>query len=305
MGSSPSDRGRRAPPAPRVAWGRVTATVLGLALVGVVGWQWNPLGSAAPVPRTTARTTQRSPQVSPRTTKKPVAHHHVASTPPPTWTAPASYDMTVPAQSQLPQLQNGCEVTSLSMLLTAVNHPVDKMTLAAEQPTDPTPAVLKTIPGFKGNPILEVVSWGNPNVGFVGSVEGGAQLGYGIYNGPLDHLLNQILPGQAEDMTGDPFTQILDHVAHGVPVEAWTTINFEPTNDWVTWQSPQGPVTATPMEHAVLIVGYTPTTVIVNNPYTGQANEAVNRADFIAAWTQLGSQAITVHLPASSAGSAS
>ncbi len=298
MGTSPSDRGR---PSARAAWGRIAATVLGLALVGVVGWQWNPLGSAAPLSHTTART---SPRPSRRPPHKPVAHHHVA--PPPTWTAPASYDMTVPAQSQLPQLQNGCEVTSLSMLLTAVHHPVSKMTLAAEQPTDPTPAVLKPIPGFKGNPILEVVSWGNPNVGFVGSVEGGAQLGYGIYNGPLDHLLNEILPGQAEDMTGDSFTQILDHVAHGVPVEAWTTINFEPTNDWVTWQSPEGPVTATPMEHAVLIVGYTPTTVIINNPYTGQANEAVNRADFIAAWTQLGSQAITVRLPASSAsGSAS
>ena len=301
MPSSESGHGRPAPPAARARWGRVTATVLGLALVGVVGWQWNPLGSAAPLIKTTARPTERPhPRV-----KKPVAQTQPAPTDPPVWTAPASYDMTVPGQAQLPQLQNGCEVTSLSMLLTAVNHPVSKMTLAAEQPTDPTPAVLKTIPGFKGNPILEVVSWGNPNVGFVGSVEGGSQLGYGIYNGPLDHLLNQILPGQAEDMTGDSFTQILDHVAHGVPVEAWTTVDFEPTNDWVTWQSPEGPVTATPMEHAVLIVGYTPTTVIINNPYTGQANEAVNRSDFIAAWTQLGSQALTVHLPASSASSAS
>lgn len=157
--------------------------------------------------------------------------------------------------------------------------------------------MLQLIPGFTGNPLLEVVSWGNPNVGFVGSVTGHAHLGYGIYHGPLDALLNTMLPGRAEDMTGDPFTQILDHVAHGVPVEAWTTITFQPTTDWVTWQSPEGPVRATPLEHAVLIVGYTPTSVIINNPYTGQANEAVNRADFIAAWQELGKQAVTVRLP--------
>ncbi len=303
MRSSPATHD--SPAARSRGWARVLAIGMGLVVVGIVGWKWNPLGSSSPASSTTARTTLRQ-----RAARKPVGHHHVATQPTkkpsaPVWTAPASYDMSVPAQSQLPQLQNGCEVTSLSMLLAAVNHPVSKMTLAAEQPTDPTPAVLKPIPDFKGNPILEVVSWGNPNVGFVGSVEGGSKLGYGIYNGPLDHLLNQILPNQADDMTGDSFTQILDHVAHGVPVVAWTTINFLPTNDWVTWQSPEGPVTATPMEHAVLIVGYTPTTVIVNNPYTGQANEAVNRADFIAAWKQLGEQALTVHLPAGTAGSAS
>ena len=31
----------------------------------------------------------------------------------------------VPAQSQLPQLKNGCEVTTLSMLLAAVGHPIN------------------------------------------------------------------------------------------------------------------------------------------------------------------------------------
>jgi len=210
---------------------------------------------------------------------------------------PTSYQLSVPPLSQLPQLENGCEVTSLAMLLTAVGHPVSKMTLAAEEPTDPTPAVLKPIAGFSGNPILEVVRWGNPNVGFVGSVVGGSQLGYGIYHGPLLRLLSQILPGRAEDLTGDPFSTLLRHVAEGVPVEAWTTITFQPTDDWVTWQSPEGPVRATPLEHAVLIVGYTPTSILVNNPYTGQAGEAVNRTAFVEAWRQLGRQAITVTIP--------
>lgn len=208
---------------------------------------------------------------------------------------PASYVMHVAAQSQLPALPNGCEVTSLSMLLGAVGHPISKMTLAAEAPRDTTPYVLKEQPGFKGNPLMEVTSWGNPNVGFVGSMsQKDGELGYGIYHGPVAELLNEVLPGQALDLTGASFSTILDYVAHGDPVEVWTTINFMPTNEWVTWQTPEGPFTATPMEHAVLVVGYTPTTLLVNNPYTGEAAQSVNRTDFIAAWKQLGEQAVTV-----------
>lgn len=265
----------------------IIAGLVGLA-VAAAEVHLDPKPSPPP-PAVTSHKTHKDHATKPKKKPPPI------NTPPPP--PPATFSMVVPAQSQYPQLQNGCEVTSLSMLLTYMGDPVSKMTLAAEQPVDPTPAVLNPIPGFKGNPILEVVKWGNPNVGFVGSVQGGAQLGYGIYNGPLLTLLNQVAPGQGVNMTGDTFAEVLQHVAEGVPVEVWTTINFQPTNDWVTWQSPEGPVTATPMEHAVLIVGYTPTTVIVNNPANGEAGEAVNRTEFIEAWHQLGRQAITMKVP--------
>jgi uncharacterized protein YvpB len=196
---------------------------------------------------------------------------------------PASVVLQVPPQDQLPEFKNGCEVTSLSMLLTAVGHPVSKGDLAREQPHDSTPLVL--------GPHGTVQFWGNPNVGFVGSV---SDFGYGIYHGPLSKLLNQILPGRAEDLTGKPFTEDLAAVASGRPVVVWTTSTFEPTNDWVTWQSPEGPVHATWEEHAVLLVGYDATHLYVNNPLTGQAAEPVNRDDFLAAWKQLGQQALTV-----------
>lgn len=201
---------------------------------------------------------------------------------------------------QYPQLPNGCEVTSLAMLMAAVGHPVSKMTLAAQMPKDPTQLVLDTTTNASGQTVHHVEYWGNPNVGFVGSVYQAGD-GYGIYHGPMTKFLNQLLPGQAEDLTGSSFHTILQHVAAGIPVEVWTTITFKPTTDWVTWQSPEGPVKATPLEHAVLLVGYGPGVLYVNNPLNGEAAEKIPEAPFLQSWDQLGQQAITVKLPATGA----
>lgn len=199
--------------------------------------------------------------------------------------------LAVAAQSQLPELPNGCEDTSLAMLLPAVGHPVDRLELARTQPVDPTPVAWR--PGSGDQPGLDAVtSWGNPNVGFVGNVDG--RPGYGIYHGPLRQLLDQQLPGRALDLTGQPFTADLAQVDRGVPVVVWTTTTYTPTDDWVTWQSPTGPVRATSYEHAVLLVGHTQTSLLINDPLTGKAAVPVDPGRFEAAWRQLGAQALTV-----------
>lgn len=197
---------------------------------------------------------------------------------------PPSVRLDVPAEKQLPELPNGCEVTSLSMLLTAIGHPVDKMTLAKEEPADTTPIAY--------GPGQSIVFWGDPNKGFVGKVDGSP--GYGIYHGPIASLINQILPGKAVDLSGHPFTDLLATVAHQTPVMVWTTADFQPTSDWVTWNSPDGPVRATFSEHVVLLVGYNSTQLFVNDPLDGAKAKPVNRQAFIAAWEQLGKQAVTI-----------
>lgn len=203
----------------------------------------------------------------------------------PVGTLPTAALINVAPKDQYPQFPNGCEVTSLAMLLTAVGHPYSKVTLAKEMPVDLTKRIMGS--GWT------IKYWGNPNVGFVGQVIKKYD-GYGIYHGPMFKFLNHILPGRAVDLTGEHFSAILAWVARGTPVEAWTTTTFAPTNYWVTWQSPEGPVHATPYEHAVLIVGYDSTQLFVNNPLTGAKAEPVNRAQFIRSWVQLGRQAITV-----------
>jgi len=198
---------------------------------------------------------------------------------------PSAKLLRVPAQSQLPQLPNGCEATSLSMLLTVVGHPVDKLTLAKDQPVDPT----KRVYGAQG----VTTYWGNPNVGFVGSVYEYAN-GFGIYHGPIAKFINQLLPARAQDLSGRPFSDLLAVVAHGTPVMVWTTATFQPTNLWTSWNTPEGPIKVTLQEHAVLLVGYNGTQLFVNNPLNGDQAQPVNRQEFIAAWKQLGEQAVTI-----------
>lgn len=194
--------------------------------------------------------------------------------------------LSVPAQSQLPDLPNGCEVTSLSMLLTAGGTPVDKDVLAREQATDPTPPVFSGPPGD----FYSISRWGNPNTAFVGNVEG---YGYGIYHAPLAKLLNSKTHGHGLDLTGRPFSEVLARLRLGTPIVLWTTSTFQPPTRWVTWTTPEGPVRATPLEHAVLLVGYTRDKLVVNNPLTGRQEQA-SPAPFIAAWQQMGRQALTL-----------
>lgn len=201
---------------------------------------------------------------------------------------PRTVLLDVPAENQYPLLPNGCEVTSLSMLLTAVGHPLSPLRLAAMLPRDPTPRVL--------GPGGVIRFWGNPEVGFVGHMRD-LYDGYGVYHKPIVRLLDRILPGRAVDLTGRPFPVIQRYLAAGRPVVMWTTIDFRPTTAWIRWNSPEGPVRATLQEHAVLLVGYDSTQVFVDNPIGGLKAEPTSLGPFLAAWRQLGRQAVTVSLP--------
>ncbi len=264
----------------------------GLAIVAVlVAAGYGVADRLLGAPHPTARTASQSiaPKTRPAKRRVPPSHHRPAP-------LPSRVLIHVAGIDQYPQLPNGCEVTSLTMLMASVGHPVSKMTLASEMPKDPTQLVLSSTTNAAGQTVHHVEYWGNPNVGFVGSVYQAGE-GYGIYHGPMTKFLNQLLPGRAEDLTGSSFHTILEHVAAGIPVEVWTTTTFQPTTDWVTWQSPEGPVTATPLEHAALLVGYGPGVLYVNNPLNGEAAQKIPEAPFLKSWDQLGKQAITVKLP--------
>jgi uncharacterized protein YvpB len=196
---------------------------------------------------------------------------------------PDAASVLVKAQWQKPELYNGCEVTSLSMLLSAAGAPVDKRVLAREIRRDPTLEV-RDAAG-------RTVRWGNPHQGFVGDVTGAGR-GYGVYHGPVAELLARHLPGRSLDMSGGSFDVVLDSVAQGRPVVVWTTTGFFVPGDWVVWNSPSGLVRATFSEHAVLVVGYSATSVEVADPLDGQ-RKWLNREGFRRSWEAMGRQAVT------------
>jgi uncharacterized protein YvpB len=199
--------------------------------------------------------------------------------------APSSIHLDVPLILQKPELGCGCEVTALAMMLRYAGAHTDKMTLAAQ---------VDKVPWSYSNGLH-----GNPNVGFVGDVRCANQPGYGVYHGPVKRLAERYLGHRVLDLTGQSFDDILrKYVGHRRPVWIISAVsnntNFRRLNpgDFQTWHTPQGNLQVTFAEHSVLITGYDPSYVYINNPLAGK-NERHDRRTFRQVWEQMGSQAIS------------
>ncbi|WP_137597947.1 C39 family peptidase [Paucilactobacillus kaifaensis] len=189
-------------------------------------------------------------------------------------------DVPLLDQMDSPQLYNGCEVTSMAMLLQYYGHDVSKNDLAK---------AIKTVPLNYSNG-----KHGNPNVGFVGSVDGSSK-GLGVYHKPMAKLTKKYT-SSVEDISGSNFQKVIEKVSSGHPVWIITTASFSKVNNMKTWQTPQGKVKVTFSQHSVVITGYDKTRKIVyiNNPY-GTKNQAVAWNKFVAAYNQMGKQAIYIN----------
>lgn len=187
--------------------------------------------------------------------------------------------LDVPLLNQMdsPRLKSGCEITSLAMILNFKGIQVSKNQLAAEIPRVP----------LKYN----ATEYGNPNIGFVGNMEDGP--GLGVNHVPLFNLAKHYVEDRASDLTKQPFEILLSEVAKGNPVWILTTKTFAPVSDFMTWQTPQGPVEVTYSMHSVVITGYDAEFIYINNPY-GEKNQKLARGPFIEAWEQMGKQAIVI-----------
>ncbi|MEC1522149.1 C39 family peptidase [Neobacillus niacini] len=189
--------------------------------------------------------------------------------------------LDVPLLNQMdePRLFNGCEVTSLAMLLQYWGINVTKNQLAEQIPRVP----LQYGDGKNGN----------PNMGFAGNMEDGP--GLGVYHGPIFYLANTHIPNDlmVQNLSNYPFSSILEKVSQGLPVWVITTTDFAPIQSFQTWSTPQGSVRVSFNMHSVVITGYDQNHIYLNDPY-GTKNKQVNREKFIAAWEQMGSQAIVI-----------
>lgn len=195
----------------------------------------------------------------------------------------ASVLLEAPAIRQFPELPSGCEITSMAMLLQFAGIEKSKMDLVKEMKKDPTPMV-KSADG-------SISYWGNPNTGFVGDITGKTR-GFGIYHAGLFGLLQSYAP-KAVDLTGGPFERLEDKLSEGVPVVAWTTLDYRAPSQWVVWDTPLGPIQTTFMEHAVLLVGYDEENVYVNDPQTGKAQVKIQKEGFVSSWEAMGRQALS------------
>ncbi len=187
---------------------------------------------------------------------------------------------------QYPELPRGCEVTSLAMLLSYYDYDVDKMKLAEEVKKDPTPYTVKN----------GKIHFGNPYDGFVGDMYSLTTPGLGVYHGPLVELANQYVKEHHEvvDLTGDSFYKVLEALNNGQPVQVIINAKYKklPDSAFKTWQTPSGPIDITMSEHSVLVTGYDEEYIYFNDPLDRQSKAPFD--DFVAAWEQMGKQAITI-----------
>ncbi|MEH7083984.1 C39 family peptidase [Neobacillus drentensis] len=192
---------------------------------------------------------------------------------------PDSIKLDVPLINQMdaPKLYNGCEITSLAMILNYHGIEVTKNELANK---------VKTVPLTYSNG-----KKGNPNAGFVGDMANGP--GLGVFNGPVLELAQKYVGDRAVNLTNHSFDEVLKEVGQGLPVWIITTSSFAPVSVFQTWDTPQGKIDITFSEHSVVITGYDEKYIYINNPY-GEKNQKLNRASFIKAWEQMGKQAIVI-----------
>lgn len=188
--------------------------------------------------------------------------------------------LNAPLINQEPDLDRGCEVTSLAMMLQYAGVHVSKMTLADK---------IKKVPFRDDDGVRS-----NPNDGFVGNMETFKESGLGVYHGPLADLARDYLPNHIIDMTGDSFDKIIKQLQSGIPVVVITNYTFKrlPESAFTTWHTNTGDVKITYDQHSVLITGYDATHIYFNDPL-GEKNSTADRNSFIAAWKQMGSQAIS------------
>jgi uncharacterized protein YvpB len=193
----------------------------------------------------------------------------------------------VPLIMQMPELDRGCEVTSLAMLLQYAKVDVDKMELAKKIKKLDTPYEHKN----------GVYYYGNPNDGFVGDIYTFDNMGYGVYHKPVAALAKKYLPERIKDISGQSFEGVLRNIDKGKPVWIITNATFNklPESEFRTWNTPSGKIQITWKEHSVVITGFDEENIYINDPLVKEPNRKLPREAFQKAWEQMGSQAITIH----------
>jgi uncharacterized protein YvpB len=186
----------------------------------------------------------------------------------------------VPNVHQMPSWPTGCEVVALKMLAEfyGVNKSVDQwidimprgdIYWSAGRMYGPDPRE-----AFAGNPY--------------------SAHSYGVYHQPMINMLTPYFGDRVINMTDRRWGDYEDMVLAGNPVMIWGTINNLPIILRDTWVTPAGDVYEWRGNwHAMVLIGFSKTEVLVNDPYTGTTRR-FDRDTFIERWAAMGQQGIAV-----------
>ncbi|HHX54197.1 MAG TPA: C39 family peptidase [Clostridiales bacterium] len=195
---------------------------------------------------------------------------------------------------QTPELPNGCEITSLTILINHLGFDVDKLTMADK-------LLDKVKPYTDANPYKE--NAGDPR---------DAVKSYGcyapvIYNTAVKYFSN-IVPAAGnttiyspKDLTGTQPRELYRMISEGNPIIVWTTRQPDTAPDILrSWTAPDGTlINWKHPSHTVVLIGYdySAGTVTICDPlYEGSMK--ISMELFELRYRQMGSQAVAVTVEA-------
>jgi len=199
---------------------------------------------------------------------------------------PKSILLDIPLIWQLPELKNGCEITSLTMMLKANGIDVDKITLANEVKKDTAPLTYSS----GGN----ISYWGNPNLGFVGDITGKTP-GYAINPEPLKLLLQKYMTNKSLVLTGVDYSELERILLDNRTVIVWVTSDFKTPSRPAQWNSNGEVIDANFSQHTVILTGFDEKYIYYNDPLSNTKNKSIDKETFKNIWTTMGKKALSYY----------
>jgi len=177
-----------------------------------------------------------------------------------------------------------CEIASLLMALNYKGVVVTESELIQQLPiSDPKPRSQKN-------------TWGDPDLGFVGDINGSMpNTGYGVYEQPIYDLATKYR--SAKIITNAPLTDLIAELTRDNPIIVWGVIVGRSRD--ISWETPEGKViTAKLDEHARILIGFTgnsdkPELLILLDPIYGEIRLSVK--DFLKNWSLLENKAVVIY----------
>jgi uncharacterized protein YvpB len=176
-----------------------------------------------------------------------------------------------------------CEIASLLMALNYKGVKVTETDLIKQLPvSDPSPRQANNI-------------WGDPNLGFVGNIDGFMpNTGYGVYEKPIYDLASKYRT--AKIITNVSLNDLITEITNNNPVVVWGVVG---AGQDISWKTPQGQTIYAKLdEHARTLIGFTgksdnPQLMILLDPIYGEVRLSV--ADFLKNWEKLDKRAVVIY----------
>jgi uncharacterized protein YvpB len=137
--------------------------------------------------------------------------------------------------------------------------------------------------------------WGDPNLGFVGSIDGAVpNTGYGVYEQPIYDLALKYRP--AKIITNGTLNDLLAELNDNNPIVVW---GVSGSGRDISWKTIDGKtINAKFDEHARTLIGYTgksnnPQLIILLDPIYGEIR--MKTKDFLVNWGKLDNRAVVIY----------